>query len=94
MWTPCILRNRLGNVQSTKALGRKYLYYTLQDIKGKEVPNIKKSYKLELVRGSIYWELCARHCAKEHYLVDKASILAISLIDKVTKAWSCLSKVT
>lgn len=45
-------------------------------------------------RGSSIAEtlLCARHCTEVHYLIDKVSTFAISLIEKDIKARSCLSK--
>lgn len=37
--------------------------------------------------------LCARHCATVHYPMDEVGTLVISLTDKDTETWSCLSKV-
>lgn len=42
---PYILKTGLGNGKSTKTLGGKYLYNPLQNVKEKEIPNVKNSYK-------------------------------------------------
>lgn len=54
----------------------KYLYNPLQNVKEKEIPNVKNSYNKSWWEEAAFMEnlLCARHCAKVRYPVDEAGI--------------------